>query len=105
MTQPPQASTTSVSPTTTTTTTAPPSGEFFASRQLTGGWVQLRVNGDNVYLEAAVPEPGFTVDVEHNGPETVDVEFKSDSHDSKLTARVHDGELDIRTEEESEDDD
>jgi len=66
--------------------------------------VQLRINGDNVYLDAAVPEPGFTVDVEHNGPETVEVEFKSKSHDSKLHARVEGGELDIKIDEEREDD-
>lgn len=100
----PPPSTTSTS-TTTTTTTAPPGGdEYFESRQLIGGWVQLRINRDNVYLDAAVPEPGFTVDVEHNGPETVEVEFKSESHDSKLHAKVHDGELDIKVEEEAEDD-
>jgi len=103
-TQSPTTSTTSTSTTTTTTTTAAPSEEFFESRQLIGGWVQLRISGDNVYLEAAVPESGFTVDVEHNGPEKVEVEFKSESHDSKLTARVDSGELDIRTEEEDEDD-
>ncbi len=67
--------------------------------------MQLRINGEDVHLEAAVAEPGFTIDLEHNGPEKVEVEFKSESHDSKLTARFNDGELDIRTEEEPEDDD
>lgn len=81
-----------------------PDEEYFESRQLVGGWVQLRIDGANVYLEAAVAEPGFTIDVEHNGPETVEVEFKSESHDSKLHARVKDGQLDIKIEEESEDD-
>jgi hypothetical protein len=70
-----------------------------------GGWVNLRIEGDNVYFNGATAEPGFTIDLEHDGPEKVEIEFRSDSHDSKLTARVHDGELDIRTEEESEDDD
>lgn len=65
--------------------------------------MQLRISGDNVYLEAAVPEPGFTVDVEHNGPETVEVEFKSRSHDSKISAKVHDGKLDIKVDEERDD--
>ncbi len=65
--------------------------------------MQLRITGDNVYLEAAVPEPGFSVEVEHNGPETVEVEFKSKSHDSKLHAEVEGGELDIDIDEESDD--
>lgn len=65
--------------------------------------MQLRVSGDHVHLEAAVPESGFTVDVEHNGPERVEVKFKSESHVSKLHAEVHDGELDIEIDEESDD--
>ena len=67
--------------------------------------MQLRIEGDNVYFNGAVAERGFTIDVEHDGPETVEVEFKSESHDSKLTARMHDGELDIKIDEESDDDD
>lgn len=106
-TQPP---TTTQAPPSTTTTSAPttttqaPQGDYFKSFQLIGGWVQLRVSGDNVYLAAHVPETGFTVDVEHDGPETVEIEFKSESHDSKLHARVKDGELDVDKDEESEDD-
>ncbi len=66
--------------------------------------MRLRVSGDNVYLAAYVPENGFTVEVEHDGPESVEIEFRSESHDSKLHARVHDGNLDVDKDEEGEDD-
>lgn len=65
--------------------------------------MQLRIAGDKVYLEAAVPEPGFSVEVEHNGPESVEVEFTSEAHDSILHAKVEGGELDIDIDEERDD--
>ena len=65
--------------------------------------MQLRISRDKVYLEAAVPEPGFSVEVEDDGPETVEVEFKSKAHDSKLHAEIERGELEVHIEEERDD--
>ncbi|MCP3975075.1 MAG: hypothetical protein GY720_11355 [bacterium] len=85
-----------------TTTTAVPDGDYFETVQLIGGWVRLRVSGDDVFLAGSVPSPGFSIDVKKDGPESVVIEFESDSHESKLHAEVKDGELDIETEEDEE---
>jgi len=100
------AVTTSQAPTTTQTpptTTSAPEGEYFKSYQLVGGWVRLRVLGDQVYLDGSVPSPGYSVDVKSNGPGSVEVEFEDGSRESKLHAEVKGGELDVEIEEEGDD--
>lgn len=95
--------TTTAAPTTTsTTTTAAPGSDYFETVQLIGGWVRLRVSGDDVFLDGAVPSPGFSLDIKKDGPESVEVEFESDSHESKLHAEISDGELKIDKEEDDE---
>ena len=95
--------TTTVPPTTSsTTTTAAPDDDYFETVQLIGGWVRLRVSGDKVFLAGSVPSPGFSMEIKEDGPNSVVVEFESDSHESKLHAEVEDGELDIETDEDEE---
>lgn len=107
------STTTAVSPTTTTappttttlpptTTTAAPDSDYFETVQLIGGWVRLRVSGDDVFLAGSVPSPGFSMEIKEDGPGAVVVEFESDSHESTLHAEVENGELDIETDEDEE---
>lgn len=65
-----------------------------------GGWVRLRVVGNDVFLKGAVPSPGYSLEVEKDGPDSVVVEFENGSQESKLHAEVSDGELRVETEEE-----
>lgn len=92
----------STSTTTPSTTTAAPDGDYFESFQLIGGWVRLRVSAGEVYLAGTVPAPGFTVEIEKNGPRAVEVEFSSSEHESKLQAEISDGELEVETSEEED---
>jgi len=85
-----------------TTTTAAPDEEYFRSYQLIGGWVRLRVVDNAVYLDGAVPSPGFFVEVDKDGPNAVVVEFESGEHESKLHAEMSDGELKVETDEEGD---
>ena len=100
--RPPETSSTTTTTTTTSTTTAP-DDEYFESYQLIGGWVRLRVIGDQVFLAGTVPSPGFSLEIEKDGPKAVKVEFSSNDHESKLQAEVSDGELEVETSEEEED--
>lgn len=61
-------------------------------------------NGE-VRVASAVPRPGFTYEAEHTGPIEVEVEFKSNDHESKLEAHVDNGELRVETEEKAKDED
>ena len=94
----PDASTTTTRPaaptvTTTappTTTTRPPATEI-RSYDLVGGSVTVEVGANTVGLAGASPKAGFSMDVENSGPEKVEVEFKSQQHESHFTGRFEDG--------------
>ncbi|MCB1247553.1 MAG: hypothetical protein KDB69_09830 [Acidimicrobiia bacterium] len=93
-------STSSTSVTTTTeasTTTTPTSPKTYT---LAGGTVTIAANDPTVTLVGAVPKAGFTVDVEHTGPDEVRVEFESENHESSFRAEWEDGELLIDIDEE-----
>jgi hypothetical protein len=57
-----------------------------------------------VGLVAAVPAAGFSIEIEESGPGEVEIEFESSGHESSFRARWKDGELDIKIDEEPEDD-
>lgn len=106
----PDVSTTTTQPPTTTTdppptTTAPPSTEI-RSFDLVGGSVTVEVGSNTVRLAGASPKAGFSMEVENSGPEKVEVEFKSEDHESKFSGRFEDGTFVPKIEEEahSEDD-
>jgi polyisoprenoid-binding protein YceI len=73
--------------------------------ELIGGLVTISVDDPNVYLVAATPKAGFSVEIDKVGPEEVRVEFESSDRESSFRARWKDGELDIDIDEESEEDD
>lgn len=90
-------------PTTTTTTTAPQTSVTY--HKLVGGEVWISSAEPDVRLVNAIPAGGFTVEIEHSGPEEVRVEFESSDHKSSFRAEWEDGELDIKLDEESGGDD
>ena len=51
-----------------------------------GGPVAVRYDAGRVELLWARPEPGFEAEVHTNGPDTVEVRFESDSHESRVRA-------------------
>ena len=105
----PTTTTTTTTPTTTTTappttTTSPPSTEI-RSYGLVGGSVTVEVGASTVRLAGASPKAGFSVEVENAGPEKVEVEFKSDDHESQFSGEFKDGVFVTKIEEEAHDED
>ena len=86
-TEPPAPTTTTAAP---TTTTIAPTTEI-RSYELIGGSVAVEVGNGTVGLAGASPKAGFSMDVENSGPERIEVEFKSDHHESSFSARFRDG--------------
>ncbi|MEA2002845.1 MAG: hypothetical protein U9N84_13305 [Actinomycetota bacterium] len=99
-TEPPVATTTTTAPPTTTTTPV-----SYATYDLIGGTVILAAGDGEVNLVSATPRSGFRVDLEHTGPEEVEIKFESNDHTSKLDAKWEDGELRVKIKEEDSDDD
>jgi len=97
-------------PTTTTTTapppttTSPPPTEI-RSYDLVGGSVTVEVGVNTVGLAGASPKAGFSMEVENSGPEKVEVEFKSDHHESQFSGEFKDGVFVPKIEEDSHDED
>jgi hypothetical protein len=52
---------------------------------------------------SAIPQPGFSTELEEDGPDQVRVKFESDSHSSEFRARWEGGELRVTAQEEAED--
>ena len=98
----PAATTTTTSPPApTTTTTVPAEPQVLPPYELIGGLVTISVDDPNVYLVAATPKAGFSVETDKAGPGEVRVEFESSDRESSFRARWEDGELDIDIDEES----
>lgn len=68
--------------------------------QLAGGTVTIEVMEPYVWLVGAVPSVGFTADVEHAGPEKVEVEFEAAEAKSEFSARWDSGQLVIEADDE-----
>lgn len=104
----PESSTTTTTTTTapppTTTTTAPPEMTT-ETREMVGGWVRIRYGAGKVFLDGAGANAGFTMKVEDNGPDEVEVEFRSEDHKSEFSAEYEDGELRIEVKDEGDDED
>lgn len=93
--------TTEPPPPTTTTTPATETTTY----QLAGGWVRITSSPGVVTLSGANPNPGYTMDVEHTGPETVEVEFRKEEQHSTFKAEWDDGKLDVEIKEHEDGDD
>ncbi len=89
-------------PTTTATTTTPPVSATVSTYHLVGGSVAIATLPETVNLVWATPNPGFTVEVDSAGPESVSVEFSSGSHESDFEALWSDGELQVSSDEQAE---
>jgi len=73
--------------------------------EMIGGWVRIRYGEGKVFLDGAGANAGFTMKVEDNGPDEVEVEFRGESHRSEFSAEFEDGELRVEVEEEGDDED
>ena len=65
----------------------------------------MEVGGDTVRLAGSSPKAGYSMDVENSGPEKVEVEFKSEHHESHFSGRFEDGVFVPKIEEEGHDED
>jgi hypothetical protein len=64
--------------------------------------VRLAHRSGEVYLDGAGANPGFVVEAEQTGPNKVEVEFRSETHESELHAAWEDNGLDVQISESSE---
>jgi len=102
--EPTTTTTTTSAPPPTTTTAAPPEMTI-KTYEMVGGWVRIRSGSGKVFLGGAGANAGFTMEVEDNGPDEVEVEFRSESHKSKFSAEFEGGELRVEIKEEGDDED
>jgi hypothetical protein len=98
-----QPVTTTSQPMPTTTTTTSPAETKTSSYQLVGGVVTISHSPGVVVFVSAIPQPGFTTNLEETGPKSVRVRFEGEAHTSEFRAEWEDGELDI-TRNEGDDD-
>jgi hypothetical protein len=59
----------------------------------------VRHRPEEVELQAATPVPGFSVEVDDDGPERVRVEFDSDSSEVRIEVRWENGALSVDVDE------
>ena len=97
------ASQTTSTTTPSTTTTAALDRTETSTHTLVGGQVRISHSPGVVNFISAIPQPGFSTELEEDGPEQVRVKFESGSHSSEFRARWEDGELRITSNEEEED--
>jgi hypothetical protein len=94
---------TEATPTPATEATPTSSGAGDRRRvDLVGGSVTVRFGRGTTELVDATTARGFTIEVRSQGPERVDVRFRSDAHESRFTADQEGGVPDVRTEEDED---
>ncbi len=76
-----------------TSTTQPPSSAGVATVGSAGGTVTVSYRDGEVYFEGATPLPGYSVEVEDEGPEHVVVAFQSEEETIEVRIEWKDGEL------------
>lgn len=82
----------------TTSPTQPSIGPENHTYETEGGSVTLRTQGQNVFLQTAYPKAGWSVKVEEEGPEEVEVVFKESEEEIHFKAEFKDGQLKIQVE-------
>jgi hypothetical protein len=82
---------------TTTSTVTPPTTSYTRTYDTAGGSVRILVDGGSVNFDGAVPKPGWKVEVEKSGPESVEVKFEANNESGEIEfhAELEDGELKI----------
>jgi len=109
---PPPTATTSPTPVVVPATPSPPRSPAPLSPQqpsldtrtfaLIGGTAQLTCRGDSVSLNWATPNSGFSVETStEDGGATIEVRFRSETHESRLDAWCSGGTLQFSEREES----
>lgn len=95
-----QATSTTVpaAPSTTAMTTTQPPTDSFETYETEGGWVTVRSNPQGVFLEAASPKPGWSVETEGSGPDHFTVVFKGDDDEVHFKVDFDDGRVSIEIE-------
>ncbi|HSF87570.1 MAG TPA: hypothetical protein VLG28_18165 [Acidimicrobiia bacterium] len=73
----------------------PGAAEEESTYQLLGGWVRLTYSEGIVQLDAAGPASGYTMIISGNGPERVNIVFRSSNHLSRLRAEWRGAELEV----------
>lgn len=86
-TSPTESSSPSTSSTTSTSPTTPVETWSIRTITTTGGVVVVRYRTGETMLQAATPAPGFSVEVEDDGPDRVKVDFESESDEFRVEAR------------------
>jgi len=61
------------------------------SWQLTGGSVGASCKGPDISLDYATPHDGWEMHIEHSGPDSIEVSFSRDDHESHLAAHCEGG--------------
>lgn len=76
-----------------TSITQPPPASGVATVGSAGGTVTVSYRDGQVYFEGATPAPGYSVEVDDDGPEHVVVEFESEDETIEVRIEWRDGEL------------
>ena len=72
----------------------PPSSSSTRTFTLVGGTAQLTCTNNQISLDYATPNPGYWVETgTSDGGSTIDIKFRSDSHESELQASCSGGQV------------
>jgi hypothetical protein len=69
---------------------------------LEGGSIGVRCTGSTIELVYSSPAPGFSTEVDHSGPEEVDVRFENDDHRSRIKVQCSGGNPVVESREEED---
>jgi hypothetical protein len=83
--------TTSATTSSTTSTTVPAAGWKIRTFQTAGGSVVVSYVGDQVRLDATLPAPGYSVEIDDEGPDRVEVEFVGEADEVEIRIERNDG--------------
>jgi outer membrane protein TolC len=78
-------------PTATTDPIPPTGGEIARTWDVSGGQVSAACRGTEISLLGATPLDGWSMEVKHDGPQEVEVEFRRGEAETSLNARCVNG--------------
>ena len=99
----PGSTTSTTIPRSTTTTTIVVVTPETITYQLIGGWVRVNVGQGTLELDAAGPNPGFSMDIEKDETKRIRVRFESNDQRSELDVRWNDGRFEVDIDEDPDD--
>jgi hypothetical protein len=72
-------------PSSSSTSTTTPSGTWkIRTFQTQGGSLIVSYLGDQLRLDATLPAPGYSVEIDKDGPDRVEVEFENEDEDVRI---------------------